>query len=193
MSMAEQESGASGADRVRPGGASEVECSNGGAAGTAALPGLTRNHFSLTDQAIDAAALAAELQDPAAGAIVTFDGRVRNHNAGRAVARLEYQAYPALAVRSGTQILSEIAAAHGVLRVRAVHRTGPLEIGDCAVWVGVASAHRAAAFDAARALMERLKYELPVWKKETYADGTVEWVGPDNTSPETGALPPEMA
>jgi hypothetical protein len=67
-----------------------------------------------------------------------------------------------------------------------VHRTGPLQIGDLAVWVGVASAHRGPAFDAARAIMERLKYELPIWKKETYADGRTEWVGPDNKSAETG-------
>lgn len=176
----------SDAGSARQAGAAAVESVMGGAAGTVVIPDV---HFSLTDQPIDPAALAEALQDPAAGAVVTFDGRVRNHNAGRAVVRLEYQAYPALALRSGTQILTETATAHGVLSVRAVHRTGPLEIGDSAVWVGVASAHRAAAFDAARALMERLKYELPVWKKETYADGTVEWVGPDNSSPETGGPP----
>lgn len=142
--------------------------------------------FSLTDQAIDIASLAERLHDPAAGAEVTFDGRVRNHNDGQAVGFLEYQAYPALAEKTGTRILEEEAVKHGVLRAVAVHRTGRLEIGECAVWVGVASAHRGAAFDAARAIMERLKYELPVWKKETYADGRVEWVGPDNKSAETG-------
>ena len=142
--------------------------------------------FSLTDQPIDTTALAAELHDPAAGAEVTFDGRVRNHNDGHVVSRLEYQAYPALALATGRRILEEETARHGILRALAVHRTGPLEIGESAVWVGVASAHRGAAFDAARAIMERLKYELPVWKKETYADGSSEWVGPDNTSAETG-------
>lgn len=142
--------------------------------------------FSLTDQPIDIPSLAAELHDPAAGAEVTFDGRVRNHNEGHVVSRLEYQAYPALALSTGRRILEEEAARHGILRALAVHRTGPLEIGESAVWVGVASAHRGAAFDAARAIMERLKYELPVWKKETYADGSTEWVGPDNKSAETG-------
>lgn len=142
--------------------------------------------FSLTDQPIDLPSLSAGLQDPSAGAVVTFDGRVRDHNDGRAVAQLEYQAYPALALATGRRILTEEAERHGLLDVIAVHRTGPLAIGESAVWVGVAAAHRGPAFDAARAIMERLKYELPVWKKETYADGTVEWVGPDNTSAETG-------
>jgi molybdopterin synthase catalytic subunit len=143
-------------------------------------------HFSLTDQPISLSALAGDLHDPAAGAEVTFDGRVRNHNDGHRVERLEYQAYPALALKVGRRILEEEAEKHGILRAIAVHRTGPLEIGESAVWVGVASAHRGAAFDAARAIMERLKYELPVWKKETYADGRSEWVGPDNNSAETG-------
>jgi molybdopterin synthase catalytic subunit len=142
--------------------------------------------FSLTDQPLEIASLAAELRDPAAGAEVTFDGRVRNHNEGHKVAALEYQAYPALALVVGNRILSEEMEKHGVLRAVAMHRTGPLEIGESAVWVGVASAHRGAAFDAARAIMERLKYELPVWKKETYADGSSEWVGPDQKSAAAG-------
>lgn len=142
--------------------------------------------FSLTEQMIDTVSLAAELHDPAAGAEVTFDGRVRNHNDGQVVRGLEYQAYPALAEKTGRRILEEEAERHGILRAVAVHRTGPLEIGESAVWVGVASAHRGAAFDAARTIMERLKYELPVWKKESYADGSTDWVGPDNTSAATG-------
>ncbi len=147
--------------------------------------------FSLVSQPIDIASLAAELHDPAAGAVVTFDGRVRNHNVGQAVSHLEYQAYPALAIPTGQRILEEEAARHGLLGVMAAHRTGPLAIGDAAVWVGVAAAHRGPAFDGARAIMERLKYELPVWKKETYANGLTEWVGPDNKSAETGRDLPE--
>ncbi len=143
-------------------------------------------HFTLACEPVDIPTLTAALADPAAGAVLTFEGRVRNHNAGQVVSHLEYQAYPALAVPTGQRILEEEAARHGLLGVRAVHRTGPLAIGEAAVWVGVASAHRGPAFDAARAIMERLKYELPVWKKETYADGRTEWVGPDNKSAETG-------
>lgn len=142
--------------------------------------------FFLTDHPIDIPSLAAQLHDPAAGAEVTFDGRVRNHNDGHGVVGLDYQAYPTLALATGYRILEEEAARYGVLRALAVHRTGRLNVGDSAVWLGVASAHRNAAFDAARAIMERLKYELPVWKKETYANGSAGWVGPDNTSAETG-------
>ncbi len=142
--------------------------------------------FSLADESFDIHSLAESLHDPRAGARVTFDGRVRNHNEGSAVARLEYQAYPAMVEKVGRKILEEEAARFGLFQVRAVHRTGPLEIGESAVWVGVASAHRGAAFDGARAIMERLKYELPIWKKETYADGRIDWVGPDNRSAETG-------
>ncbi len=145
--------------------------------------------FRLSDRPLDPVALAAPLADPAAGAVVTFDGRVRDHNEGRPVARLAYQAYPALALPVGMRILEEEAVRHGLLHAVAVHRTGELEVGEVAVWLGVSSAHRGAAFDAARAIMERLKYELPVWKKESYADGTTEWVGPDMKSPLTGELP----
>jgi molybdopterin synthase catalytic subunit len=151
-----------------------------------------RVQFTLTDQPIDTVSLVEVLHDPAAGAEVTFDGRVRNHNDGHRVERLEYQAYPTLALKVGQKILEEEAEKHGILRAIAAHRTGPLEIGECAVWVGVASAHRGAAFDAARAIMERLKYELPVWKKETYSDGSAVWVGPDNKSAETGRFPDEV-
>lgn len=142
--------------------------------------------FTLADQAIPVSSLADDLHDPAAGAEVTFDGRVRNHNDGHVVHQLEYQAYPALALKVGRNILGEEATRHGLHRAIASHRTGLLEIGDSAVWLGVASAHRDAAFDAARAIMERLKYELPVWKCEHYADGSTKWVGPDNTSAATG-------
>ncbi len=143
-------------------------------------------HFKLNDQQIDMAALAESLRDPAAGAVVTFDGRVRDHNLGQRVSGLEYQAYPALALSVGERILTEEAERHGILHAVAAHRTGQLAIGESAVWVGVAAAHRGAAFNAARAIMERLKRELPVWKRETYADGSVDWVGPDNTPADTG-------
>lgn len=146
--------------------------------------------FSLAAEPLDTTSLAATLTDPAAGAVVTFDGRVRNHNDGKAVSGLAYQAYPALALPTGTRILTEEARRHGLLRATAVHRTGPLGIGEAAVWLGVAAVHREAAFEAARAIMERLKYELPIWKKETYQDGSSDWVGPDNTAADGGGPDP---
>lgn len=148
--------------------------------------------FTLTDCPIDIPALAVELQDPSVGAVVTFDGRARDHNAGYRVVALEYQAYPALALATGQRILEEESARNGIVKAIAIHRTGALPIGDCAVWVGVAAEHRGGAFAAARTIVERLKFELPVWKKETYADGSVEWVGPDNTSAATGKPDPDV-
>ena len=132
--------------------------------------------FQLTDQPIDTVSLAEELHDPAAGAEVAFDGRVRNHNDGQNVGFLEYQAYPALAEKTGARILEEEALKHGILRAVAVHRTGRLEIGESAVWVGVASAHRGAAFDACRYIIDEAKARLPIWKKEHYATGATTWI-----------------
>ncbi len=140
--------------------------------------------FSLSHTPIVDASISDE---PAAGAVLTFDGRVRNHNVGRAVSALEYQAHGVLACQVGRQILQETFDQYGLLRVRAIHRTGHLAIGDLAVRVTVASAHRQAAFEATRVIMERLKYELPIWKKETYLDGSSEWVGPDALPAATGA------
>lgn len=133
--------------------------------------------FRLTDKPIDAAALRAALENDAAGACVTFEGIVRNHNDGRSVLRLEYEAYPALANREGADILNEALARFDILGAACVHRTGALEIGGMAVWVGVVSAHRGEAFDACRYIIDTVKHRVPIWKREFYADGSVEWVG----------------
>jgi molybdopterin synthase catalytic subunit len=144
------------------------------------------SHFFLTEKAIDIADWSAKVRNAAAGAVVTFEGRVRNHNDGHRVSSLEYQAYPSLALRVGEHILEDVCNQHGLLSALAIHRIGSLQIGDCAVWIAVSAEHRRAAFAAAEAIMERLKYELPVWKKETYENGSVEWVGPDQHHPLTG-------
>jgi molybdopterin synthase catalytic subunit len=133
--------------------------------------------FRLTNKPIDAAALRAELENAAAGACVAFEGIVRNHNDGRSVLRLEYEAYPALANKEGEDIVRAALEKFGILGAACVHRVGPLEIGGMAVWVGVAAAHRGAAFDACRYIIDEVKRRVPIWKREFYADGTVEWVG----------------
>ena len=133
--------------------------------------------FSLSDKPLHGAALHALLENRAAGACVTFEGIVRDHNDGRSVLRLEYEAYPALALREGEAILAEARARFDILGALCVHRTGPLEIGDMAVWVGVAAAHRGAAFDACRFVIDEVKRRVPIWKREFYADGSLEWVG----------------
>ena len=133
--------------------------------------------FRLTDADIDPGALRAALENQAAGACVVFEGIVRDHNDGRKVARLEYEAYPALANREGEAIVRAALETFDVLGAICVHRTGPLEIGGTAVWVGVSAAHRGAAFDACRYIIDEVKHRVPIWKREFYADGTVEWVG----------------
>ena len=132
--------------------------------------------FSLTDQPIDAAALRAQLAHRAAGACVTFEGWVRDHNDGRSVKALEYEAYPALALSEGEAILSEARERFTMIEAICVHRVGHLEIGEMAVWVGVSAAHRDAAFDACRAIIDQVKARVPIWKKEEYVDGEQGWV-----------------
>lgn len=126
-------------------------------------------------QPLDEAAHRVLVADRAAGAVVTFAGVVRDHDHGAAVLRLEYVAHP-----SARQIVEEVAAeVAGRFPVDAVavsHRTGPLDIGEAALVVAVAAAHRGEAFEAASELVEQVKHRLPVWKHQFLADGTDEWV-----------------
>ena len=125
---------------------------------------------------IDPDALRKQLFDPAAGAYCGFEGWVRNRNDGLDVLRLEYEAYEPLAIKEGETILAEAARNYPHLHAHCVHRTGLLEIGDCAVWVGVTSAHRDAAFLACRFIIDAVKVRLPIWKKEYYVNGDSGWV-----------------
>jgi molybdopterin synthase catalytic subunit len=137
--------------------------------------------FALSDAPIDVAELARALANDAVGACVTFEGWVRNTNAGRAVYRLDYQSYGALATKEGEKIISESKARFGILDARCVHRIGSLAIGDLAVWVGVSAAHRDAAFAACRFIIDEVKLRVPIWKNEHYAKGESGWLHPDNT------------
>ncbi len=101
---------------------------------------------------------------------------MRNENEGHEVLRLEYEGYEPVAVAEGEKILAEAAEKFPYLHAHCVHRTGMLEIGDCAVWVGVASAHRDEAFKACRYIIDELKHRLPIWKKEHYTNGDSGWV-----------------
>ncbi len=132
--------------------------------------------FRISRTAIDWGAELAELEDPGSGAVVSFCGRVRNHNEGRAVTRLEYECYEELAVSEGARVIAEARERFGVSRVRCVHRTGDLAIGEAAVWVGVASAHRSGAFEAARYVIDEVKKRVPIWKREHYPEGPAEWI-----------------
>ena len=137
--------------------------------------------FRLSAAPLDAGTLLRELAHAGAGACVTFEGRVRDSNAGRAVRQLDYQAYTALAEAEGKRILAEAMQQFPIVDIRCAHRTGALAIGDLAVWVGVSAAHRDAAFGACRFVIDEVKRRVPIWKNEHYADGESGWLHPDNT------------
>jgi molybdopterin synthase catalytic subunit len=133
--------------------------------------------FELSDKPLDTAALRASLAQPNAGALVVFEGWVRDANEGRAVASLTYEAAEALCRAEAERILAEARARFGVLGVRVAHRAGPLQVGDVAVWIGVTAAHRDAAFQACRYVIDELKERLPIWKKECYDGAEPRWLG----------------
>lgn len=132
--------------------------------------------FALTAAAIDPDGLKTDLHHPAAGALATFEGWVRDHADGRSVRLLEYQVYPELAQAEGERVVAEALRKFNVVVAHCVHRSGTLAIGDVAVWVGVAAAHRGAAFAACRYIIDEIKQRLPIWKRETYAEGDSGWV-----------------
>lgn len=132
--------------------------------------------MQITDRPIEPEQLRGTLQDPAAGAYTAFEGWIRNVNEGQAVLRLEYEAYEPLALSEGEKVVREAIDRFDVLHARCVHRTGLLELGECAVWVGVSSGHRDEAFRACRYIIDEIKVRLPIWKKEHYADGHSGWV-----------------
>lgn len=132
--------------------------------------------FVLSSEPIDIAAWHARLDDSRAGGCVVFEGVVRNENEGRAVLRLEYEGYEAVALKEGGTVLREALEKFDVIAVECIHRVGRLEIGDLAVWVGVSAAHRGAAFDACRYIIDQIKHRLPIWKKEHYSEGDSGWI-----------------
>lgn len=130
---------------------------------------------SVGPDAIEAAALVRAVERRAAGAIVTFEGRVRDHDGGRPVTSLTYEAHPdAATVLAG--VVTEATARPGVQAAVAAHRTDVLEIGDLAFFVAVAAAHRGEAFEACAWLVDQAKARTPIWKHQVFADGAAEWV-----------------
>jgi molybdopterin synthase catalytic subunit len=130
----------------------------------------------ITDETIVPEILREELTDRAAGAYVGFEGWIRDHNEGQEVLRLEYEVYRPLAIKEGEKVIHEAREKFPILHAECVHREGLLEIGECAVWVGVTSAHRDEAFAACRYIIDQVKVRLPIWKKEHYVDGHSGWV-----------------
>jgi molybdopterin synthase catalytic subunit len=124
---------------------------------------------------VDAGVLARRVRQASDGAVVSFDGVVRNHSQGRPTLYLEYHCYEAMALREMARIGLEVVAGHAVGRLAVVHRLGRLEIGETSVAIAVAAPHRGPAFEAARAMIDRLKKSVPIWKKEYFVDGAA-WV-----------------
>ncbi|MDJ0919144.1 MAG: molybdenum cofactor biosynthesis protein MoaE [Woeseiaceae bacterium] len=145
--------------------------------------------FRINDRVIDSEALKTAMADPAAGGFCVFEGWVRNENEDRPVERLEYEAYEPLCVTEGEAVLAEASERFGILGASCQHRTGLLEIGECAVWVGVAAAHRDEAFKACRYIIDEIKVRLPIWKKEHYVDGPSVWVNCERCSKHQTAKP----
>jgi molybdopterin synthase catalytic subunit/molybdopterin converting factor small subunit len=129
----------------------------------------------LTDGPIDIGRAVAAVSGPGRGAVVIFLGTVRDHHAGRPVEKLTYSAYRVMALEGLRRIVADLEAGHENLRAAIVHRLGEVPVGEPSVVIAIASPHRAAAYDASRAALERLKGEIPIWKREHYADGGAEW------------------
>jgi molybdopterin synthase catalytic subunit len=142
---------------------------------------LNDDQVFLTRDAIDAAALVCHVRAAEDGAVVTFDGCVRNQSHGRRTLYLDYEAYESMALAKMHDIAAEIHAKFPIHRVAIAHRLGRLQIGETSVFIAVSSPHRPAAFDACRFAIDTLKCTVPIWKKEYFEDGAV-WAD--------GELPP---
>jgi len=132
-----------------------------------------RKLVEIVDEPIEADATMREIKAAGDGALCVFDGIVRDNTRGRRTLYLDYEAYREMALNQMKRLAGEAVAKFGVRDVAMVHRLGRLEVGETSVLIVVASAHRAAAFDACRWLIDTLKKTVPIWKKETFADGAV--------------------
>lgn len=153
---------------------------------------LLSRHAALVLGAIYTAAILAQLKHPEDGALAIFDGVVRNNSHGRRTLYLEYTAYEAMALRQMEQLAQRALSAYKIRDLRLVHRLGRLHIGETSVYIAVASAHRAAAFDACRWLIDTLKKTVPIWKKEYFEDGAV-WADGEPFPPEISTAGPSAS
>jgi molybdopterin synthase catalytic subunit len=135
--------------------------------------------FAVSDAPLSVDAVLAGVSDPAIGGIALFVGTVRDHNAGKPISLLEYQAYAAMAEKEMERIGGELEAEFPGVRVAAHHRTGALGVGDMAVVCAAGAPHRDQAFSACRALIDRIKERVPIWKREHGPDGPY-WIGWEN-------------
>ena len=132
--------------------------------------------FQLIKTPIEDLNLRKSFSSPEAGGFCVFEGWVRNHNEGKIVVGLEYEAMEKLCTSEARKIFNEVKGKFEILKAVCYHRVGNLEVGEMAVWVGVSAKHREYAFKACRYIIDEVKIRLPIWKKEYYEDGTSEWV-----------------
>jgi molybdopterin converting factor subunit 1 len=132
--------------------------------------------FRVSDAPLSLDEVVRAVSDDEHGGVVTFTGVVRRRSRGKTIVRLEYEAYRPMAERKLAEIGAQLAAEHAGVRVAIVHRVGALAVGETAVVIAASAPHRAAAFDACRAAIDRLKESVPIWKKEIAEDGE-EWIG----------------
>ncbi len=139
--------------------------------------------FEISPSQLDAQRYRDAVEHQSCGALLVFEGIVRDNFDGRPVRGLEYQAYPELALKVMEQITAELHRTHPKARVAMAHRTGTLSLGEVSMVIAVATPHRAGCYDASRFLIEALKERLPVWKKELFADGDSHWKPNDPETP----------
>ena len=139
------------------------------------VTGVDARVCRITDQPIEAAELIQAVQTPADGAVCVFYGVVREDSRNKKVRFLEYDAYPEMAEKKMREILDEVAVRWPEQRAAIVHRIGRLEIGEASVVIAVGSPHRGESFEACRYIIDRVKQEVPIWKKEVFTDGEA-WV-----------------
>ncbi len=143
--------------------------------GSGAPAAVERVRAELTEAPIEVARAVAAVSAPSRGAVLVFLGTVRDSHQGRRVERLTYSAYRAMAEERLLRIVDELEAAGDDLALAIVHRLGEVAVGEASVAIAAASPHRAAAYEASREALERLKHEVPIWKREHYGDGGTAW------------------
>jgi molybdopterin synthase catalytic subunit len=153
-------------------------------------PLLTTDLFELTRQPIPVDALLKSLRAPEDGALIIFDGFVRNNFKGRRTLHLEYEAYEPMALAKIREIGARMRDKYSIHRIAIVHRLGRLEIGETSILIAVSSPHRASAFDACRFAIDTLKRTVPIWKKEFFADGSI-WADGETPAPAPNSAPTE--
>ncbi|VAX36026.1 Molybdopterin synthase catalytic subunit MoaE [hydrothermal vent metagenome] len=138
--------------------------------------------FQIFSKPLESINLREGLASNEVGAFVCFEGLVRNHNEGKKVIALEYEAFSALCDKEAAKIMQEAYEKFNIFNAKCFHRVGKLDIKEMAVWVGVTSAHRDAAFEACRYIIDEIKFRIPIWKKEYYENGDSGWVNCEECS-----------